>query len=307
MKIVFMGTPDFAVPTLLRLLQDGHDVCGVFTQTDKARGRSNTLQPTPVKALALEHNIPVFQPKSMKTQEVLDTLQSLSPELIIVVAYGKILPKAVLELPKYGCINVHASLLPKYRGAAPIQWSIINGEAITGVTTMFMDVGIDTGDMLQKAETPIAENETAEELHDRLSLMGAQLCSKTICALQNGTLTRTKQDDSQTCFAPMLTRELSVIDWTHTAFQIHNQIRGLYPWPGTETVFEGKRLKIHASQLAAGQEGKPGEILSDAPLVVACGNATALELTEIQYEGGKRMNVSDFLRGHRMESGTILG
>ena len=210
MKIVFMGTPDFAVPTLLRLLQDGHDVCGVFTQTDKARGRSNTLQPTPVKALALEHNIPVFQPKSMKTQEVLDTLQSLSPELIIVVAYGKILPKAVLELPKYGCINVHASLLPKYRGAAPIQWSIINGEAITGVTTMFMDVGIDTGDMLQKAETPIAENETAEELHDRLSLMGAQLCSKTICALQNGTLTRTKQDDSQTCFAPMLTRELDV-------------------------------------------------------------------------------------------------
>lgn len=307
MKIVFMGTPDFAVPTLLRLLQDGHEVCGVFTQPDKPKGRSGALQPPPVKATAMEHDIPVYQPVSMKTEETLELLRQLAPELIIVVAYGKLLPKAVLDLPKYGCINVHASLLPKYRGAAPIQWSMVNGEAVTGVTTMFMDVGLDTGDMLQKAETPIAENETAEELHDRLSLMGAELCSETICALQQGTLTRTKQDDSLSCYAPMLTRALSPIDWTKNARQIHNQIRGLYPWPGAETVFAGKRLKIHSAKLAEDRSGKPGEILSELPLIVACGDKTAIELTEIQYEGGKRMKTADFLRGHRMEVGTMLG
>ncbi|MDD6175450.1 MAG: methionyl-tRNA formyltransferase [Firmicutes bacterium] len=302
-----MGTPDFAVPTLLRLLQDGHEVCGVFTQPDKAKGRSSTLQPPPVKAAAVEHGIPVFQPQSMKTQETLELLQQLAPELIIVVAYGKILPKSVLELPQHGCINVHASLLPKYRGAAPIQWSIINGETVTGVTTMCMDVGVDTGDMLLKAETPIGENETAEQLHDRLSQMGAQLCSETITLLQQGKLVRSRQDDAGSCYAPMLTRELSPVDWTKPAQQIHNQVRGLTPWPGAETRFAGKRLKIHASRLAADRAGKPGEILSELPLVVACGEGTALELTEIQYEGGKRMQVSDFLRGHRMETGTLLG
>ena len=196
MKIVFMGTPDFAVPTLLRLLRDGHTVCGVFTQPDKARGRSNTLQPTPVKAAALEHGIPVYQPKSMKTPETLELLRQLSPELIVVIAFGKILPGAVLELSAHGCINVHASLLPKYRGAAPIQWSVLNGEGKTGVTTMQMDAGIDTGDMLLRAETPIGAEETAADLQDRLSQMGAQLCSETIAALQNGTLTRTPQDSA---------------------------------------------------------------------------------------------------------------
>ena len=307
MKTVFMGTPDFAVPTLLRLLHDGHQICGVFTQPDKARGRSNALQPTPVKVAAMEHAIPVFQPQSMKTPEALEQLKKLAPELIVVVAYGRLLPKAVLELPQYGCINVHASLLPKYRGAAPIQWSVINGETVTGVTTMFMDIGLDTGDILQKAETPIGENETAKQLHDRLSLMGADLCSETVSLLQEGKLTRSKQDDSQSCYAPMLTRELSPIDWTKSAWQIHNQIRGLTPWPGAETVFAGKRLKIHDSRLAADHAGKPGEIISELPLVIACGGQTALELTELQYEGGKKMHVSDFLRGHRMEVGTLLG
>lgn len=302
-----MGTPDFAVPTLLRLLQDGHDVCGVFTQPDKARGRSNALQPTPVKAAAAERGVPVYQPQSMRTAETTELLKTLAPELIVVVAFGKILPKEVLELPAYGCLNVHASLLPKYRGAAPIQWSVINGEAVTGVTTMMMDVGIDTGDMLLKAETPIEENETAGQLHDRLSQMGASLCSETVARMLRGELVREKQDDALSCYAPMLTRELSPIDWTKSARQIHDAIRGLTPWPGAETVFAGKRLKIHASRLVSDATGKPGEILSELPLVVACGEQTALELTEVQYEGGKRMRVSDFLRGHHMEPGFLLG
>lgn len=309
MKIVFMGTPDFAVPCLEALLNAGHDVCGVFTQPDKPKGRKQTLTPPPVKIAAEAHNIPVYQPSSVKTGEAFEILQKLSPELVVVVAYGKILPKEILELPKHGCINVHASLLPQLRGAAPIQWSILNGLKETGVTTMFMDVGLDTGDMLLKKKVNIGDNETCEELHDKLSTSGAELLIETIVELENGTLQRTKQNDDESSYASILTKELSPIDWTDSAQKIHNQVRGLYLWPSASTVFEGKKLKIHSSVIINDQKDKPAGtvIKSDSALQVVCGDGCVLDLLEVQYEGGKRMKASDFLRGHSIAVGTVLG
>ena len=309
MRIVFMGTPDFAVPTLERLIADGHDIAGVFTQPDKPKGRGYQLQAPPVKEVALKAGIPVYQPNTFKDGAALEILRELAPELIIVVAYGKLLPKAVLDLPQYGCINVHGSLLPKYRGAAPIQWAVLNGDATAGVTTMQMDVGLDTGDMLMKAETLIGENETAGELFDRLMVLGAQLCADTIEALQNGTLQPEKQDDSLSTYASMLSKDMCPIDWQKTAQEIHNQVRGLAPWPVAITKLGGKRMKIHTTRKTDVKPGNavPGEVLSERPLIVACGGGTALEIVELQAEGSKRMKSEVYVCGHAIKPGTRLG
>ena len=300
MNIIFMGTPDFAVPCLESLMRDGQTVTAVFTQPDKPKGRGYHFVPPPVKVCAEAHAIPVYQPATLKDGTALSLLQNLSPDLIVVVAYGKILPKEILTLPKYGCINVHASLLPSYRGAAPIQWAILDGQTTTGVTTMLMDVGLDTGDMLMKASLTIGENETANELHDRLSALGADLLIQTIHAAEEGRLQPEKQDDSLSCYASMLTKELSPIDFTKPARQIHNQVRGLNDWPSASAVLNGKRLKIHRTLLTEGQ-GQPGQVLSLQPFVVACGEG-AIEILEVQPEGKKRMSAQSYLNGLHLQT-----
>ena len=306
MRIVFMGTPDFAVPCLRALLDGGYDVAGAFTQPDKPKGRGHRVQPPPVKELAEARGVPVFQPPTLKDGTALEILRRLSPDLIVVAAYGKILPRAVLELPRYGCINVHASLLPKYRGAGPIQWCVLNGESVTGVTTMQMAEGLDTGDMLLRQETPIGPDETASELHDRLAEIGAGVLLQTLERLKAGTLAPQPQDDAQASYAPMLTRQLSPIDFTRPARQVHDQIRGLAEWPCAETALDGKRLKVYRSALEPGRSGKPGEVLPDGGLLVACGEG-AVRLCEVQLEGAKRMDSAAFLRGHPVAPGTVLG
>ena len=305
MNIVFMGTPDFAVPCLAAIVEAGYPVTGVFTQPDKPKGRGHKLQAPPVKEYALQHDIPVFQPVSIRNEAAQADLAACAPDLIVVVAYGKILPRAVLDLPEYGCINVHASLLPKYRGAGPIQWSVINGETVTGVTTMYMADGIDTGDMLEKASTPIGENETADQLHDRLSEMGAKLLISTLKKLEAGELRPEKQDDSLATHAPMLSKDLSEIDFTKDARTVHNLIRGLSSWPAAQTTYKGKRLKVYESRLAQGH-GEPGTLIDPKNFVVACGEG-AVQLVSVQYEGGKRMPSADFLRGKPGEKGEKLG
>ncbi len=307
MRLIFMGTPEFSAPAIDALLEAGHEIAAVFSQPDKPKGRGYNLTPPPVKVKALEHGIPVYQPTTMKDGEALRIFRDISPDVAVVIAYGRILPKEILEAPKYGCINVHASLLPKYRGAAPIQWSVIDGQPKTGVTTMQMDVGLDTGDMLMKCETAIDPDETAGELHDRLSLMGAKLIVDTLAALEQGALTPQKQDDSESCYAKMLTKELCAVDWHKSAKEIHDQIRGLSPWPVATAVLEGKKLKLHRSAIAAqgSETAACGEIISLDPLTVQCGEG-AVALLEIQAEGKKRMNAQDYLRGHPIETGTIL-
>lgn len=304
MKIVFMGTPDFAVPCLERLVKDGHQVAAVFTQPDKPKGRGYTLTPPPVKVCAMEHGIEVFQPKSMKDGEALEILKKIEPQLIVVVAFGKILPKEILDLPPYGCINVHGSLLPKYRGAAPIQWSVLNGDKITGITTMYMDVGLDTGDMLLKSETKIGENETSGELYDRMKVMGADLLSETIKKLEDGTVTRTKQNDEESSYASMLDKSMCNIDWNQSAVKVHNKVRGLSPWPVAVAKLNDKKVKIHQTKVfnKDGSKGEPGEIISLNPFVVACTEGS-LEILELQLEGKKRMKSKDFLMGHRLSVG----
>lgn len=302
-----MGTPDFSVPCLQALIDDGHDVCAVFTQPDKPKGRHGALTPPPVKELALKYDIPVYQPKTLRTDEAKELFKSLDAELAIVVAYGKILPDELLHTPKYGCINMHASLLPKLRGAAPIQWAVITGEKRTGVTSMQMDAGIDTGDMLLSKSVDIGENETAEELHDRLSVLGAEVMRETISALQAGELHPVKQDDKQSTHAPILTKELSKIDWNDTAQHIHDKIRGLYSWPGATCEFKGKVIKIHSSRLAGECGGKPGEVSeSDKRLVVCCGDGNAVEILVLQAPGKRAMPAGDFLRGNPIEKGAFF-
>ncbi len=297
MKIVFMGTPDFAVPCLEALIQDGQEIAAVFTQPDKPKGRGYHLMPPPVKVCALSHDIPVYQPTTLKDGEALALLQEIAPDVVVVVAYGKILPQDILSLPPYGCINVHASLLPAYRGAAPIQWAILDGQKTTGVTAMQMSAGLDTGDMLMKAALDIGENETADELHDRLSALGAELIVRTIHAAEEGALQPEKQDDSQSCYAAMLTKELSHIDFSRSAQQIHNQVRGLNSWPGAGAVLNGKRLKIHRTVIAEGK-GTAGQVLSLQPFIVACGEG-AVEILELQPEGKKKMSAQSYLNGLR--------
>ncbi|MDY4443423.1 MAG: methionyl-tRNA formyltransferase [Butyricicoccus sp.] len=310
MRMVFMGTPDFAVNSLERLIADGHDIVGVFTQPDKPRGRKMKLTPPPVKQLALTHNIPVFQPDTFKNESQLALLQELNPEVIVVVAYGKLLPGYVLDLPKYGCINVHGSLLPKYRGAAPVQWMVLNGETTAGVTTMYMDRGLDTGDILLVSETKVGENETAGELFDRLAAMGADLISETIKRLPEG-IERKPQDDGQSTYVSVLDKKMSVVDWSKSAQEVHNLIRGLDPWPVAVTTRGEVRLKLFQSRLTGKTTSLPAGSVTEADpktgLFVACGDGQVLQITEIQMVGKKRMPAGDYLRGHGMEPGTVLG
>ena len=290
MRIIFMGTPAFAVPCLERLITDGHDIAAVLCQPDKPQGRRMQLTPPPVKQAALAHGLPVLQPEKLRgNQEILGTLRALAPELIVVVAYGKILPQEVLDMPAHGCINVHASLLPKYRGAAPIQWAVLNGETETGVTTMRMDAGIDTGGMLLQEKTPIPEDMTAGELHDVLSRLGAEVLSSTLELLRQGKLIARPQDDTQTSCAPMLSKALSPLDFSKPAWALHNQVRGLSPWPGAVMEFEGRPLKIHRARVT----GEGG------PMRIPCGDGQYLELLAVQAEGRKAMPADEFLRGTR--------
>lgn len=306
MRIVFMGTPDFAVPCLEKLINLNYEVVAVFTQPDKKKGRSYTVTAPPIKNLALKNNLKVFQPSNLKNEEVFNFLTSLKVDLIIVVAYGKILPKEILKIPRFGCINVHASLLPKYRGAAPIQWAIINGEKFTGVTTMYMDEGLDTGDIISTAETNIYENETSENLFNRLRFMGADLLIKTLDNVTKGKTIRKKQDNKKATYAPILNKTMSKINWNNNAEKIHNFVRGLNPWPIATTSLNGKNLKIYKTIVNKKFFGKPGEVKSLNPLVVACANNSAIEILELQLESKKRMTAENFLRGYQLKLGTIL-
>ena len=306
MRILFMGTPDFAVPCLQSLLDAGHEVAAVFTRKDKPKGRGYTLSAPPVKELAVRRGIPVYQPATLRTPEAEETVRRLSPDVIVVVAYGRILPKEILEIPPLGCVNVHASLLPKYRGAAPIQWAVIGGEKVTGVTAMMMDDGIDTGDILFSEQTEIGPDETAGELSDRLSGMGAKLIVKTLEALRDGTAVRTPQT-GESVYASMLSREKSRVDWSRPAPEIHNLIRGFLPWPAAWTVYRNKRLKIYGSAAVPEPGEEAGKVFErDGRFLVCCGEGTVLELLEVQPEGGRRMSGKDFLRGHPPEKNTKM-
>lgn len=308
MRVVFMGTPDFAVETLEAIIKEGHEVAGVVTQPDKPKGRGKNMQFTPVKEVAIARGIAVYQPVRVKELEFIQELKKMNPDVIVVVAFGQILPKEILDMPKYGCVNVHASLLPKYRGAAPIQWAVIDGEKESGVTTMLMEEGLDTGDMLKKTVVPLEKDETGGSLHDKLAVKGAQLLIETLKELQAGTATRTKQDDSLSNYAKMLDKHLGQIDFTKPAEEIERLIRGLNPWPSAFTGIDGKTLKIwSATVINREAEGKFGEIVevNQDCILVKTGNGL-LQLDEVQLEGKKRMETDAFLRGYPVEVGTIL-
>ena len=310
MKILFIGTPDFASTSLKALLDSDMDIVGVVSQPDKPKGRGHKLVPTEVKSVALEAGLKVFQPLTLKDGTFREILDELKPDLIIVVAYGNILPDYIIEYPKYGCVNVHASLLPKYRGSAPIQWAIINGERVTGVTTMKMDSGVDTGDMLLKAETEIGEYETSEELFDRLAVMGGELLIKTVKGLEAGTITPVPQNHAEHTYAPMISRETGIIDWTKSAREISKLICGLNSWPLASTLYKGETLKIVTATVSNEQTNEQaGKIVSldkGKGLKVACGEGM-LYITTAQFPNSKKMNVEDYARGHSIEIGTILG
>lgn len=305
MNIVFMGTPDFAVPSLEALAQsEKYNVKAVYTQPDKPVGRKRILTPPDVKVCAEKYNIDVFQPTTFKDEAVVKELKAFAPDVIVVIAYGKILPKTVLDIPKYGCVNIHGSLLPKLRGAAPIQRAVIDGEEETGVTSMLMDVGLDTGDMLIKESVKILPDETAGELFDRLSKLGTKVLFETLEKIENGTVTREKQDDSLSTYAAMLSKEESVIDWNLSAKSVHNKVRGMNPWPVAVTVFKGKKLKIFKTKVCE-KNGTPGKVISVSPPIVACGEGS-VELLEVQLEGKKLMSAADFFRGQRIAAGDVI-
>ncbi|MBE5972035.1 MAG: methionyl-tRNA formyltransferase [Lachnoclostridium sp.] len=308
MKIVFMGTPDFAVSTLESLVKGGHEVIAAVTQPDKPKGRGKAVQFTPVKEKALEYEIPVYQPVKARDPEFVELLQELNPDVIVVVAFGQLLPKAILDIPKYGCVNVHASLLPKYRGAAPIQWAVIDGEEVSGVTTMLMDEGLDTGDMLEKAEIVLDKKETGGSLFDKLSALGGELILSTLEKMENGTITRTPQGDSTTSYAKMLKKTMGEIDWSMEAVKIERLIRGLNPWPSAYTSLKGKTVKIWSADVVAGEvSGNPGRVtVTKDRLLVECGK-DFLSITELQLEGKKRMETAAFLRGFTVEDQTVFG
>lgn len=307
MKIVFMGTPDFAVPCLKRLAESSYEVAAVFTQPDKPKGRGYKMIPTPVKSVALEYNIPVYQPLSLRKGEdaeiSMKILKDIAPELIVVTAYGQILPKEILEMTKYGCINIHASLLPKYRGAAPINWVLLNGETETGVTSMQMSEGLDTGDMLIKKSVAIGENETYSELYSRLSEIGGEVLMETIDGILTGTLSPEKQDDSQSCYSPMIKKEMSALDFTKSAEEIHNIIRGVTGF----TMIGGKRLKVFASEIADNITLTECGTIADAEKFGVSCKDNVIIFNEIQLEGSKRMKTADFLRGRKLIKGEKLG
>lgn len=309
MNIVFMGTPDFAVPALNALIKSNHSVSAVFTQPDKPKGRGHKLAPPPVKVLAEDNGITVYQPASLKKEadEYIKIIKDINPDIIVVAAYGKILPRKVLEIPRLGCVNIHGSLLPKYRGAAPIQRAVLNGETETGITTMLMNEGLDTGDILLVQKTEIGENETASELFDRLSCMGADVLMKTIEALNGGEIEPQKQDDSQATYAPMLSKDLSKIEFNNPVFNVHKKICGLSDWPCAVTSIDGKRLKVYRSEIVSETKpnAEPGEILDEKNFTVACSDGS-LRFVEVQADGSKRMKSEDYLRGKPVSRGTIL-
>lgn len=302
-----MGTPEFAIPSLEKLIGSSHEICAVFTKPDKPVGRKKIITPPPIKIFALNHGLKVYQPEKIKSEETEQLIKSLNPDLIVVVAYGKIISKNIIETPKYGCINVHGSLLPKYRGAAPIQWSIINGDSVTGITTMFMDEGLDTGDILLQRKTFISEDETSDELKSRLAIIGAELLIETIQKLEEGNLERTPQDNSKATLSPPLDKINGQIYWGNTAREIHNLIRGSNSWPIAHTTIMGKRFKIYKSKVSNLRSSYPGKVVSIDPFVIGCGNNTSLELLEVQIEGKKRMLAADFARGYRMSDKIIFG
>lgn len=311
MRVVFMGTPDFSVGTLKALAVAGHEIVGVVSQPDKPKGRGKNLQPTPVKEAAMELGIPVYQPKKVRDPEFLEVLKELNPEVIVVVAFGQLIPKAILELAPYGCINVHASLLPKYRGAAPIQWAVIDGEAETGVTIMRMDEGLDTGDMISKVTVPVLADETGGSLFDKLSEAGAKLLVETLPSLEDGTAVFEKQpEESPTAYAGMIKKSMGDLDWTRPAEELERLIRGLNPWPSAYTKMDGKTLKIWKAQVLEEEREEdymPGTILltDQQEFMVQTGKGI-LKITELQLEGKKRMDTSSFLRGYHLEGGKVL-
>ena len=308
MRVVYMGTPDFAVKPLEALISNNYEVVGVFTQPDKPVGRKAVLTPPPVKVVAENNNIPVFQPDSLKNGEGVKILEILKPDVVIVVAYGKILPKDFLAFAKYGCINIHGSILPEYRGAAPIQWSVLDGKEFAGVTSMQMNEGLDTGDILLVEKTKIQENETSGDLYERLTVLGADVLLKTLNAIKNNSLNPQKQDDNKSSYAKMLDKSLSKIDWNLSAQEVHNKIRGLDPWPVALTRFDGKNLKLFRSRLLNEEYNKSAGtvIKSKDGIVVVCGDKKAVLITEVQLEGKKRMSASDFSRGANLSDGMIF-
>ena len=306
-RTVFMGTPDFACPTLQKLIERGEHIVAVVTQPDRPKGRGQRLMPPPVKELAEKNGIPVYQPLKVRDPEFVEIIRELKPEVIIVVAFGQILPKALLDIPRHGCINVHASLLPRYRGAAPLNWCIVNGETETGVTTMLMDVGLDTGDMLLARKTPLDENEDIVSLHDRMATMGADLLAETLDMLAAGSIVPQPQNNSDSNYAPMLKKEDGIINWHSDARSIHNQVRGLAVWPGAYTTIGDLVLKILRTSLGNGS-GEPGTVLhsSKGNFEVAC-QSGSLFLLELQLSGKKRLDTASFLAGCHVPPGTMLG
>lgn len=309
MRIIYMGTPDFAVPVLESLVQSKHEVIAVITQPDKQKGRGKAVSFSPVKEKALEYGIPVYQPVKVKNPEFVDFLEILKPDCIVVTAFGQILSKRILDLPKYGCFNVHASLLPAYRGSAPMQWCIIDGQKETGITIMQMDAGIDTGDMLNRIVIPIDSKETAESLHDKMSVLGGPLLLETLEQAEAGTLKPEKQDDRKSCYARMLTKELGKIDWNKSAIELERLVRGLNSWPSAYTSFRGKTLKIwEADVVSSNSDSKVGQVVDilGGTICVQTGDGI-LKLVEVQLEGKTRMKADAFLNGYRLEVGEILG
>ena len=304
-----MGTPEFAVPTLERIVAAGHEVLSVITQPDRPKGRTQAMTPSPVKTCALRHGLAVFQPERVRRADAVAAIAALQPDAMVVVGYGQIIPQSVIDLAPLGIINVHASLLPKLRGAAPIQWAIARGETVTGVTTMRIDAGLDTGDILLRAIMPIGNDETAIELSPKLAVLGAGLLIQTLDALADGSIVPQKQDDAQATLAPILKKRDGRIDWLRTAREIHNQVRGLQPWPGANTSFRGSALQIWRTRVASEtHDAAPGRLLREPTgMLVACGAGTALELLEVQMEGRKRMSAEAFANGHRVLDNEILG
>ena len=303
MRVVFMGTPDIAATCLSKILEAGHNVVGVYTQPDRPKNRGMKLTFSPVKEVALAHDLPVFQPESFREDDAVEELRALQPDVVAVVAYGRILPQRVLDIPGCGCINIHASLLPAYRGSAPYQWAVLDGLQETGVTAMYLCREMDAGDMIDTAKTPIGENETAGEVLDRLAVLGADLLDKTLRAIQNGTAQRAPQDHSKATYAPMLDKSMCPIDFTKTARQVHNHVRGMNPWPVATMELQGKRFKVYETAVVEESTGKaPGTVLglTKTGLKMACGEGV-IEIRVLQAEGGKRMAAPDYFRGHPLE------
>ena len=296
-----MGTPDIAATCLKKIIADGFDVVGVYTQPDRPKNRGHKLTASPVKEVALANDLPVFQPENFKTEEAVEQLRQLRPDVCAVVAYGQLLPQSVLDVPKRGCINIHASVLPQYRGSAPYQWAVLDGLKETGVTAMYLVKKMDAGDIIEISRTPIGSDETAGELLDRLAVLGAELLSKTLGRFAAGEVAGTPQDEAAVTYAPMLDKSMCPIDWTRTAQQVHDRVRGLHPWPVATAELGGKRFKIHATAIVEGS-GTPGQILglTKTGLRVACGEG-AVEIRSLQAEGGKRMAAPDYFRGHPLE------